>query len=199
MLENPYLIHENKIDSMHVRDDMLSMLLFAIRANVNSLNQKYKSALYEPNDFVQEVWLKLVSNDGHLLKQYDAARGKSMNSYIKMITEREMVSILRKENAEKRGRYLTVELSDTDTELPYPIPFDTKLEARNLVQNLYFWLCDRLSDLGIAVLHAIYFSGDDAADAASHLGLSTQAIYNWQHKIREMSREFLDMDKQYSR
>ena len=188
------LMKEDAIQDFSLQEEMSSELMRTIRATVNCLNQKYRSDIYDSHDFSQEIWIRLVSNNGQLLKQYDSKRGKSLTSYIKMITEREMLNILRKEHAEKRGRHITIDFDDNGKDLPYPVALDTTLEARNLVQKLHGWLCNRLSDLGIEVLHAIY-EGDNASDAALRLGLSTQAIYNWQHKIRMMSREFLSSDK----
>ena len=199
MGEDLGLAMDDVAESVQQESGVSSELLLIVRSIVSGLTRKYKSDLYEPRDFVQEIWLKLISNDGQLLKQYDATRGKSLDSYIKMIVEREMFNILRKERAAKRSGHIAVECIEASAEPPSPVAFDTTLEARNLARKLIPWLCDRLSVLGIAVLQAVYVQGDDASDAALRLGLSTQAIYNWQHKIRAMSREFLSMDSRSAR
>ena len=188
-------IEKEAIENFDVRDEVSFKLMQTIRTTVNYLRHRYKSSFYDSHDFAQEIWIRLVSNDGRLLKQYDSKRGMSFASYIRMITEREMFNILRKEYAETRERNHSVGFDDSWNALSSPVALDTALEARNLEQKLHDWLCHRLSDRGIEVLHAIYYQGYAAPDAALRLGLSTQVIYNWQHKIRTMSREFLSSER----
>ena len=173
------------------KDEFAPRLFRIIRESVASLSRKYTSVLYDPHDFVQETWIRVASDDYKVLRQYDASKHLSLDAYIRMITEREICTIIRKERAKKRGRHVTVGISDHEAGLPCHIRYDAKLEARNLANRLYTWLCSRLSDLGVAVLTASFCYGDDVSDTATNLGISSHAVYCWQYKIRALSREFI--------
>jgi RNA polymerase sigma factor (sigma-70 family) len=186
--------NDDIIDDDNYKNTIVTKISSVIRVCVRHSKINQHTLFYEDQDFVQEIWLRLLSDGGRILRQYNAARGTSFEQYISMIARREIGNLLRKERANKRSSRLTVELKgNIEAELsPYTADTaDRYIESRDLVKKLNRWLRSVLSSHGIDILNATFLDGLDATVAAKNLGVSVQTVYNWQHKIRTLSRRFL--------
>jgi RNA polymerase sigma factor (sigma-70 family) len=183
------LIEKALSGDIQAKQTLTQRISALIQRYVHQLNVGNRSLIYEENDFVQYIWLRLLSDDYRILKRYDIERGMSFNLYIKMITKREAINLLRKEQADKRGYRHNVDIAESDIDQyagksPEPI-----LEARNLIGKLEAWLPSKLPKLGNEILEKFY-EDLEPTEIATNLGTSLQVVYNWRHKIRSLSRQY---------
>lgn len=142
------------------------------------------------DDLVQEVWLALVDDDGKLLRAYDPSRGATLEGYVGMVATREVGNIRQRVSAKKRGAHLRAveEAPDRPDSRPNP---EQDAASRQLAARLGAHLEASLPERGQLVLRYTFNDGLEPAEAAHTMGVSLQVVYNWQHKIRALAREFV--------
>ena len=169
-------------------------LLRVVRARVRWVIDSQNFRDIDADDLAQEVWVRLLSDDGRKLAYFDPARGASLAGFVGAVTDREVRQELRRRRAQKRGGHLKVVAGDQaelDIKDQRPDP-ETLLSARDLASRLNDYLGSVLSARGQAVMRFVFSDGLDAREAAELMGVNVQVVYNWQHKIRTLSREFLE-------
>jgi RNA polymerase sigma factor (sigma-70 family) len=173
---------------------LVGRLLPVIHARVRRALARRGLAIELAPDLVQEVWLALLASNGHALRQFDPARGASLEGYVGMISEREIGNRLQMQRAKKRaGHVVSVEgtdMVDTSTRNNPESVVATAELATRLGQHLKTVLPPR----GQLVFRFAFTDGLAPERIAVILGVELQVIYNWQHRIREAARQFLDAD-----
>lgn len=151
----------------------------------------------EVDDLAQEVWLALLADGGGKLRAYDPDRGATLEGFVGVVAEREARQRLRMGMAKKRGggaAHVSVTPGETATtpaladHRPNP---EEQLTSQDLAERLGAYLEAKLPLRGQLVLRYVFTDGVSPPDAARAIGVNVQVIYNWQHKIRALSREFL--------
>jgi len=146
---------------------------------------------YDGDDLVQEVWLILMRDDAARLRQWDAARGSSLESYVAMVARSEASKVLRREQAVKRGGGAEIGALDGAREVAGGDDPEAVALGRSLQADLDRFLTESLAPKGRLILRLLYADGLSPAEAARAVGCTTQVIYNWQHKIRTLIRDRL--------
>ena len=72
-------------------DNAFNELVLRYLGRIRFIARKYSAQGYEQNDFVQEGLLALL----HACKTYDCQGGRSFNSYVSLLVERRLISIIR--------------------------------------------------------------------------------------------------------
>lgn len=144
------------------------------------------------DDLVQETWLVLMADGARALRQYDPVRGASLEGYVGMIANREITNRARWFRSRKRGGD-AVQTSLDDVGELHSHAADPEAEAvvRSTLEALSAHLERELPARGQLVLRCIYTDGRSPDEAAQMIGVNTQVIYNWQHKIRRLTEGFL--------
>jgi RNA polymerase sigma factor (sigma-70 family) len=161
--------------------------------------------LDEVDDVIQSVWLVLWKDDGRQLQAWSPDRGISLEAYVGMIAERETGNHLQRVTALRRGEAQTDSFHAAgpdgrgDLEMPAPgASPEQVVEADDLMRALEAHLSTELSEKGRLVLALVYVDGRSPDEAARLLGVQLQVVYNWQHKIRGLARDFLALQAQAS-
>ncbi|MCA9546712.1 MAG: sigma-70 family RNA polymerase sigma factor, partial [Myxococcales bacterium] len=137
------------------------------------------------DDLTQEIWLSLLEQDGRLLRAYDHSRGKSLEGYVGMVCRRELWRRNRAHLAERRGGGVdAAPIEDAQHEAAATPDPEQATIGRDLLEGLSAFLMAELPERGQLVLKLIYEDHLGPADAAELMGVNTQVVYNWQHKIR---------------
>ncbi|MFN3201939.1 MAG: RNA polymerase sigma factor [Bradymonadia bacterium] len=145
----------------------------------------------DADDLIQEIWLALIKDEGRVLMAYDPDRGMSLEGYTGLICRRELWRRAESSQSERRGGHLKlVELDEARDTQSQENPEQLTV-ARGDLKRLYTYLMTELPPRGQLVLMALYEDGLSAEQAAEFVGVTKQVIYNWQHKIRKLSRAFL--------
>ncbi len=173
---------------------LVRRLLPVIRSRVSAYLGRRGGRLghQDVDDLTQEIWLKLMERDGHLLRSYDAARGKSLEGYVGLTCRRELWRRNRALNAERRGSGqddAPLEAAAT-TAGDSPDP-EALAMGRDLLDSLQDHLKANLAERGRLVLAAVYEDQRSPAETAELMGVRQQVVYNWMHKIRTLTRDYL--------
>ena len=144
------------------------------------------------DDYAQEVWIALLARGGRKLLAYDPARGATFEGYVGLVTDRELADRLRQERAQKRGgdqhRQDPEALERVAANVPDP---ERQVAARDQATRLRAHLDATLPERGRLVFRFLYLDGRSVAETAAALGVNTQVVYNWQHRIRKEARSVL--------
>ncbi|MCB9712271.1 MAG: sigma-70 family RNA polymerase sigma factor [Myxococcales bacterium] len=141
-------------------------------------------------ELVQDVWLRLLSHDRRILRRFDATRGPFERFIGFVAYQQALVSA----HQQRRHDEHTTSLSSTDS----PLEDDrTSLFAADLIQNdLFDKLVDRaaaeLSDDEHLLLREIYYGDRTIRDIASELGLSENAVYKRNERLKKKLGAIVD-------
>lgn len=143
---------------------------------------------YDGDDLVQEVWLCLMRDDAARLRQWDPARGSSLESYVAMVSRSEASKVLRREQAVKRGGDADIGALEDARGVAGGHDPEAVAVGRSLQADLDSHLAEQLAPKGRLILRLLYTDGLSPPEAARAIGCTTQVVYNWQHKIRSLIR-----------
>lgn len=143
----------------------------------------------DTDDLVHEVWCRLLTDDGRRLRSYDPARGKTFEGYISMIAGQLVATVAEHHAAAKRrapgghgeleeARHVAAAAADPEA----------NVAGRQAKDALWQHLEAQLSARGRVVLALVYTDGLSVDEAAARMGVKKQVVYNWQHKIRGLTR-----------
>lgn len=162
-------------------------LLPVVRARVRRLvARRAELAHLDPNDVVQHVFVRLLENGASQLRKWSPERGATLEGYVGMVSEREAGNVGQK--AASRERFETN--VDTEGASAAPSP-EAQVVERDSASRLTAFLTAELPPKGQLVLKCLYADGLDTDETARMLGVNRQVVYNWQHRIRVLARQFL--------
>ncbi len=149
----------------------------------------------EVEDLVQEVWLALFEDEGARLEAFDPSRGGGLEAFVSVVAGRVARQRVRERRTKKRGvdvRVISIQGEREDLSLPDPHPTpDVAAEGKQVAARLVAFLEAKLPERGRLVLRLVFTDGVPPDEAARALGVRVQVVYNWQHKVRALSRKFL--------
>lgn len=147
-------------------------------------------------DMIQEVWLALFEQGGRRLLAFRPEQGASLEAFVGRIAERRVLDEIRKRGAHRRGGHLL--------EVSLPLNDDSSLQlasensrpeeevaAEDMLDKLDDHLSATLPERGFMVFEFVFRKGLSPAEAAKKIGVKTQVVYNWEHKIRNLALRFL--------
>ncbi|MEZ4384804.1 MAG: hypothetical protein R3A79_25970 [Nannocystaceae bacterium] len=138
------------------------------------------------DDFTQSVLVHLLSDGGKLLRQWDPERGRSLASFVRLITRQRVSRILQGH----RGNPWSDEPTEHD-DLDHLVPEadDAPLiESRDQLRVLMEHLRARLSDRGLLLFQQIYVEQRPIAEVAEAQGMTRGAIDAWNSRTRKLAR-----------
>lgn len=142
-------------------------------------------------DVVQDVWVYLLKDGGRALKGFDPQRGSSLEGFVGLLTERQIIDLQRVAGAAKRGADRVVHDAAALARAPDArTPEEVSITA-DLIDRLGAHLHAVLSGTGQLVFRLIYTDHCTPAEAAEAMGVTVQVVYNWQHRIRQEVRAVL--------
>jgi RNA polymerase sigma factor (sigma-70 family) len=146
---------------------------------------------HDVDDLTHLTWCRLLEHDAARLRTYDPGTGVSLVAYVSMVTQQLFLNVLEQHRAGKRAAAATVELEDAG-DVPAPVDAARAADARADLERVHGHLMRTLPERGRAVLALLYLDGLDVDQTAASLGVNKQVVYNWQFKIRQLARAFLD-------
>lgn len=140
---------------------------------------------YGLDDLVAETWARLLARGGYRLRAFEPTRG-TLHAYVTRIAGQTLSNLVAMRLTASRAAEV---LASTD-DLPPPTAASTaaRIEARFALGRVWAHLSGTLPERGRHVLRLLYRDGRSVAEAAEALGVSTQVIHNWNHRIRARAR-----------
>lgn len=161
-----------------------------IRARVLRASRGRRLAGHDPDDLIHEIWCRLLADDGHKLRMYDPERGKTLGGFVSMIAGQVIGDLVGRDMAQKRrpaGGFTG--LDDAPQAAGGARPDETTAE-RDELAAVWRHLDQTLPDRGRLVLKLLFVDGLAPDQIAEHIGLTSNAVYGWRHKIKKAALEF---------
>jgi RNA polymerase sigma factor (sigma-70 family) len=143
----------------------------------------------EVEDMSQEVFLALFSRSAHVLRSWQAERGLSLENFVGMIAERQVVSFLRsgKRNPWKED---PTAAEDLDATAPESGP-EEAAASREQLHLLLERLREKLSPLGHQLFVLLFVQEMTVPETMAASGLSADAVYAWRSRLRRTAQQLL--------
>ena len=143
----------------------------------------------EVEDLTQEIFLALFAKGGHVLRSWEAERGLSLENFVGMVSERQVVSFLRsgKRNPWKEE---PVAVEDLDRAALDSGPEEVTA-SREQLRLLLERLREKLSPLGRHLFELLFVQELSLTETMASSGLSADAVYAWRSRLRRLAQELL--------
>lgn len=144
----------------------------------------------ELKDLVQEVFLALFEGQGRILLSWDPERGLSLENFVGLVTERQVLSILRSGKRDPWRLDPTLD-SELDGVSPEASP-EAAAVSKQALEMLLERLRGCLSPLGWRMFELLYLHEVSVEDVERETGLSSAAVYAWRSRLRRLVRGLAD-------
>ena len=138
-------------------------------------------------DFVQEVFLELLANEGRTLLSWDAARGRSLPSFVRLVARRRVARIFRGHRGNPWNDDPT-ENAEFDRIGPANTNQERRLESRQELATLLEMLRSRLSDRGLVLFELLYVEQRAVKEVCEVMNMSRAAVDTWNSRLRKLVR-----------
>ncbi|MEM1023564.1 MAG: sigma-70 family RNA polymerase sigma factor [Myxococcota bacterium] len=141
----------------------------------------------EQDDLVQEVFLRLLVNDGRALRAWRPERGLDLGSFVGLIAQREILNVMR--SARRRPWTDADPLPST---LKAHCPVEEQAIEGDLVRRLLYGLHRWLTPRGRELFQVVYVEERPLEEVASQFGMKRGALYAWRSRVQARARTLLD-------
>jgi RNA polymerase sigma factor (sigma-70 family) len=143
----------------------------------------------EVEDLSQDVFLSLFSRNAHVLRSWQAERGLSLENFVGLVAERQVMSFLRsgRRNPWKEDPSPIEEL---DTTAPDVSPEEVA-SSREQLSLLLDRLRENLTPLGHRLFQLLFVQEMSVPETMEASGLSADAVYAWKSRLRRMAQQLL--------
>ena len=143
----------------------------------------------EVEDLTQDVFLSLFSRDCHILRSWQAERGLSLQNFVGLVAERQVVSFLRsgRRNPWKEDPSPVEELDEPAQESG-PEEVAASREQLGLLLDR---LREKLTPLGHQIFLLLFVQERSIPETMAASGLSADAVYAWRSRLRRLARQLL--------
>lgn len=172
---------------------LVHLLLPVIQARVaRSLLKQARthggSIQQEVADFTQEVFVQLLSDGGRVLLAWDPERGMSLTSFVGLISQRHICSLLR--TPKNPWRQSAREPSTFDaTPADEGVSPERQAASREELQLLLDALRRRLSPLGLEMFYRLYVHKESVEDIRKATGMSAESVYQWRRRLADAAQQ----------
>jgi RNA polymerase sigma-70 factor, ECF subfamily len=146
-----------------------------------------RSARQELEDLVQEVFIALFDRGKKLLSSWDPARGRSLESYVRLVARSRALDVLR---SRRRSPWQTEPMDhDQIEELAEPAAPQQaeRAVAREKLIALQRALPEMLSSRDFSLFVALFVEERPPADVAIDVGMTAGAVYQWSSRFRRQT------------
>ncbi|MCH9648987.1 MAG: sigma-70 family RNA polymerase sigma factor [Deltaproteobacteria bacterium] len=140
----------------------------------------------EVEEFVQQVFVSLFESRGEALRAWKPERGLSLDNWVGLIAERQVLSLVR---TRKRNPWTEepVVMAELDGASQEPGPEDQAL-SRDVLGRLLDRLQERVSPLGWRLFQLLFLQELEIEEIAQRTNLTAAAIYAWRSRLRRLAR-----------
>jgi RNA polymerase sigma-70 factor (ECF subfamily) len=144
----------------------------------------------EVEDLSQEVFLALFSRDAHVLRSWQPERGLSLENFVGLVAERQVLSFLRSGRRNPRQEDPSSRVEEHEPETPDSDPEEVAASREHLAL-LLDRLREELSPLGCRLFELLFVRELSQAEVQAASGLSADAVYAWRSRLRRLARKLL--------
>ncbi len=146
-----------------------------------------RSPAQDVEDMTQEVLLALFDDDARALRAWDPSRGASLVSFVGLVAEHQVASILRS------GKRRPWRHEDTGDEVLEFVPAERpttekRLASRELYTKIIERLRAELSPRGLELFYALLVDEEPVDAICTRLAMSADAVYAWRSRLAKFVR-----------
>jgi RNA polymerase sigma factor (sigma-70 family) len=142
----------------------------------------------EVEDLCQEVFLALFSREAHILRSWEPERGLSLENFVGLVAERQVLSFLRSGRRNPRQETSAFEEEDLELEAPESDPEEVTA-SRERLTLLLDRMREELSPLGRRIFDLLFIQDLSLPEVTAASGLSADAVYTWRLRLRRLARK----------
>lgn len=174
------------------RRELASRLLGVIQREVASVLRRCAAShardpRQEVRDLVQEVLVSLFEHDCRELRRWDPARGRSLDSFVRLIARRKAARIL----GQRKGNPWTDQPVDPQTLEDDEAQGNAllhQLEQRDALGSVLDALYARMDDRDLELFDLLFVQERDPSEVAESLGITRGAVNAWAYRTRKLAR-----------
>lgn len=148
----------------------------------------------EVRDFVQEVFVQLLAKRGKVLRSWDPERGRSLDSFVRLVARRQVAAILRSGRrspwadkpvaADELERERELIVSDAATV--------ARVESAEQLERLLARLDERLDERGMLLFRMLYVEERSVEEVMQTTDMTRDAVYAWRSRFRKLVASLAD-------
>lgn len=169
-----------------IREVLPAIKVEAAMALVRRAQAQRRDPRQEIEDFAHDVLVHLLADGGRVLQLWDPARGRSLPSFVRLITRQRVSRALHGHRGNPWGD------EPTDLETMEPLHEEDAsaraLESRQELRALLERLRAHLNERGLVLFQRIYVEQVPIAEVAAELGMTREAVDAWNSRIRGLAR-----------
>lgn len=190
---DPQLIEAALAGRAGARRELASRLLTVIQRELAALLRRSAASQardprQELRDLVQEVLVSLFEHDGRELRRWDPERGRSLDSFVRLVARRKAARIL----GQRKGNPWSDEPVDAqviDTQGDGEAnALAQRLEQRNELGSVLDALYARMDERDQQLFELLFVHERDPAEVAEALDMSRGAVNAWSYRMRKLAR-----------
>lgn len=144
----------------------------------------------EVEDLCQEVFLALFSREAHILRSWEPGRGLSLENFVGLVAERQVLSFLRSGRRNPRQETSAFQEEDLELEAPERDPEEVTA-SRERLTLLLDRMREELSPLGRRIFDLLFIQDLSLPEVTAASGLSADAVYTWRLRLRRLAKKLL--------
>jgi RNA polymerase sigma factor (sigma-70 family) len=146
----------------------------------------------EVRDMVQEVLVSLFEHDCRELRRWDPARGRSLDSFVRLVARRKAARIL----GQKKGnpwadQPVDPETMESDGADPEGDAIVSRLESREELSAVLDALYAHMGPRDFELFDLLFVQERDPAEVAEALSMTRGAVNAWSYRTRKLARACL--------
>jgi len=161
-------------------------IAFVLRRAVGSQGRDPRQEL---RDLVQEVLVSLFDHDCRELRRWDPARGRSLDSFVRLVARRKAARIL----GQRKGnpwadQPIDPQVIDEDEPDHNDGALVQQLEHREQLGSVLDALYAQMNDRDLQLFDLLFVEERDPAEVAEALSMTRGAVNAWAYRMRKLAR-----------
>jgi len=145
----------------------------------------------EIRDFVQDVFLSLLSDHGKVLRSWDPERGRSLESFVRLVARRHVTSTLRSGRRSPWSDH-PVACDEIERHVVDDATPATRLESSDSLARVLDHLGGRLDERGVLLFRMLYVEERCVEEVMDAADMTRDAIYAWRLRFRKLVSSLTD-------
>ena len=139
----------------------------------------------EVRDFVQEIFVALLAKQGKVLRSWDPERGRSLDSFVRLVARRHVAATLR---SGRRNPWVDkpVASDELDRDTNDEADPTRRLESADRLDKLLDRLERRLDERGMLLFRMLYVEERGVEEVMEITDMTRDAVYAWRSRFRKL-------------
>jgi RNA polymerase sigma factor (sigma-70 family) len=141
----------------------------------------------EAGDLIQDVFLALFQNGGKALRAWDPERGMSLDSFVGLLAQHQVISLLRSGRTcpWREDPSDMEEVQDIDSTAPTP---EALFSSRENLSTLLERVRESLSPRGLELFQRMFIDEEPVEQLMATTRMTRDALYQWKSRLQRTIR-----------